>query len=244
MSLSIPIGVDDFRKLRERNLAYVDKTSLIQALLDEPGIEVALLPRPRRFGKTLNLSMLRCFFEKRDEDFSHLFKDLSIWRAGDAYRAHFQRYPVIHFNFKGTKGESFEHCWISIQEKIVDLYGEHRYLFNGGRLDDVEIRRYRQILDGTATRTLYERALLDLSACLHRHHGEKVIILIDEYDAPVHAGHVNGYAPKILDFMRAFFTEGLKTNPHLYRAVVTGILRIAKESLFSDVKLRGLGMQG
>src|SRR4051812_32381571 len=101
MSLHIPIGIDDFRLLREQGLAYVDKSSLIRELLDEPGVEVALLPRPRRFGKTLNLSMLRCWFERRDEDLSHLFQDLSIWQAGDAYRTHFQRYPVILFNFKG-----------------------------------------------------------------------------------------------------------------------------------------------
>jgi Predicted AAA-ATPase/PD-(D/E)XK nuclease superfamily len=240
MLLRIPIGVDDFRKIREQELEYVDKSSLIRELLDERGIEVVLLPRPRRFGKTVNLSMLRYFFEKRDEDLSHLFQGLSIWEAGDTYRAHFQRYPVIHFNFKGAKGERFEHCWSSIREKIIDLYNEHRYLLEGGRLDEVEIRRFRQVLDGSAEQTLYNRALLDLSACLHRHHGEKVIILIDEYDAPIHAGFAQGYTSKVLDFMRAFFTEGLKTNPHLYRAVVTGVLRVAKESLFSDANNIGV----
>src|SRR5882757_205855 len=100
MSLAIPIGIDDFRKVRERGLAYVDKSHLIRELLDAPGVEVVLLPRPRRFGKTLNLSMLRYWFEKRPEDLSHLFADLSIWGAGDAYRAHFQRYPVIFLTLK------------------------------------------------------------------------------------------------------------------------------------------------
>src|SRR4029079_8021599 len=101
-------------------------------------------------------------------------------------------------------------------------------------LDDVEVRRYWQILDGADETTLCRRALLDLSAYLHRRHGEKVVILIDEYDEPIHAGHFHGYAPRIIDFMRAFFTNGLKTNPPLFRAIVTGILRVGKESLFSD----------
>src|SRR5262245_32273817 len=203
MSLRIPIGIDDFRKLREEGLAYVDKSSLIRALLDERGIEVALLPRPRRFGKTLNLSMLRCWFEKQNEDLSHLFQDLSIWHAGDAYRAHFQRHPVIHFNFKGSKAASFEGAWAA-REKIIDVYKEHRHLLDAGGLDEVDARRYKAILDGSAEQALYERALFDLSAHLHAHHGEKVVILVDEYDEPMHAGHVHGYSREILDFMRAF----------------------------------------
>jgi len=234
MPLRIPIGLDDFRSLREQRLEYVDKSDLIRQLLDRPGVQAIVFPRPRRFGKTLNLSMLRCWFEKRDEDLSHLFQDLSIWRAGDEYRAHFQRYPVIHFNFKGTKAESFEDCWGAIREKIIDLYNEHRYLLDGGGLDDIESRRYRQILAAGSDATLYRRALLDLSAYLHQHHREKVVILIDGYDEPIHADHFHGYAPRIIDFMGAFFTNGLKTNSHLHRAVVTGILRVGKESLFSD----------
>ena len=234
MPLRIPIGLDDFRALREQRLEYIDKSDLILELLDRPGVQAIVFPRPRRFGKTLNLSMLRCWFEKRDEDLSHLFQDLSVWQAGDEYRAHFQRYPVLHFNFKDTKAEGFDECWAAIREKIIDLYNEHRYLLESGRFSEVEARRYQQILDGAVETTLYRRALLDMSSYLHRHHGEKVVILIDEYDEPIHAGHLHGYAAPIIDFMRAFFTNGLKTNPHLFRAVVTGILRVGKESLFSD----------
>jgi len=240
MPLRIPIGLDDFRALREQQLEYVDKSDLIRQLLDRPGVQAIVFPRPRRFGKTLNLSMLRCWFEKRDEDLSHLFRDLSIWQAGETYRADFQRYPVLCFNFKGTKAETFEECWEAIREKIVDLFNEHRSLIASGDLDEIEVRRYRQILDGTAEGILYRRALLDLSVYLHRHRGEKVVILIDEYDEPIHAGHFHGYAPRIIDFMRAFFTNGLKTNPNLYRAVVTGILRVGKESLFSDANNLGV----
>lgn len=236
----VAIGIDDFRTLRELGLAYVDKSDLIRQLLDRPGVQVALFPRPRRFGKTLNLSMLRCWFEKRDEDLSRLFQDLSVWQAGERYRAHFQRYPVIHLTFKGARSERFEHCLAALREKIIELYKEHRAVLDGGRLDEVDVRRYRQILDGTASDALFDRALLDLSACLHAHHGEKVLILIDEYDEPIHAGHLHGYGPQILEFLRALLGEGLKGNPHLHRAVMTGILRVAKENLFSGLNNPGV----
>ena len=236
----MPIGVDDFRKLRENGLEYVDKTDLIRRLLDRPGVEVVLLPRPRRFGKTLNLTMLRCWFEKREEDLSHLFQDLAIWQAGSDYRASFQRHPVIHLSFKGSKAATFEGCRAVIREKIIDLYNERRHLLDEGHLGAVDARRFQQILDGTAEQALYERALLDLSGHLHSHHGEKVVILIDEYDEPIHAGYLHGYAQKILDFMRNFLGAGMKGNAHLFRAVITGILRVAKENLFSGLNNPGV----
>lgn len=233
MPVHVPIGIDDFRKVREGGLEYIDKTHLIKELLDMPGAEVALVPRPRRFGKSLNLSMLRCFFEKRDEDLAPLFVGLSIWQAGEPYRAHFQRYPVIYLTLKGSKHDTFEACWASLRAKITDLFVQHRRVLDHPSLDDVERARFRQILDGTAGRELYDRALLDLSRYLHRAHGEKVVILIDEYDEPIHAGYVCGYTKPILDFFRAFLTEGLKGNPHVFKAVLTGILRIARESITS-----------
>ena len=230
----IPIGIDDFRKLREQGMEYVDKTFLIRDVLDK-GAEVLLLPRPRRFGKTLNLSMLRWFFDKREEDLSPLFADLSIWSASEAYRAHFQRYPVIFLTFKGIKHDSYEACWKAIKATIEILFDEHRGVLDTGRLSEREAAEYREILERRADENVYVRALGDLSRYLHRCHGEKVVILIDEYDAPIHAGYTNGYAPKVLEFFRAFLTEGLKGNSSLFKAVLTGILRIAKESIFSGI---------
>ncbi|MEZ4311348.1 MAG: AAA family ATPase, partial [Polyangiaceae bacterium] len=163
----IPIGYDDFRILREEKLEYVDKSDLIRDLIERSGSQVVLFPRPRRFGKTLNLSMLRCWFEKSDEDLSHLFSDLSIWQAGEGVRAHFQRYPVIHFNFKGSKGATAEHCLSVIRQKIIDAYEEHRPSLEGRFPNEVMERRFRQILNGNADSVLYERALLDLSSLLH-----------------------------------------------------------------------------
>jgi hypothetical protein len=235
MPLPIPIGIDDFRALREGRLEYVDKSHLIREIVDKTGVQVVLLPRPRRFGKTLNLSMLRYFFEKSEEDRSPLFQDLSIWQAGDAYRAHFQRYPVIHLTLKDLKYERFEDCWGGLRKKIEVLFREHLYLLEGGRLNEWEVKDYRAILDGTAEKVVYYRALLDLSSHLHHHHGEKVIILIDEYDEPIHAGYLSGYTPQILEVLRVFLGMGLKGNEHLHKAVLTGILRVAKENLFSGL---------
>jgi hypothetical protein len=230
----IPLGLDDFRKLREQGLVYVDKSHLIREILDK-GAQTILLPRPRRFGKTLNLSMLRCFFEQREEDLSRLFVDLSIRQAGEAYQAHFQRYPVIFITFKEVKATTWEHAWRAIQEKIRVLVGEHRYLVDSVRVDKEDVRRLAAILDGTADDVAYQFSLLLLSRCLAQHHGRDVVILIDEYDSPIHAGWVSGYGAEVLGFFRTYLNAGLKGNPHLFKAVVTGILRIAKESVFSDL---------
>jgi hypothetical protein len=234
MPRRIPIGVDDFRALREQGLEYVDKSHFIRELLDK-GAQAILLPRPRRFGKTLNMTMLRCFFEKRAEDLSPLFSDLSIWQAGDAYRAHFQRHPVVFLTFKDVKSNSFDHAWGLIKQRLSGLYAEHRSLLDSGVLVDEETIWFRQILDGTAEFPVLCDALLKLCAYLHRAHGEQVVLLLDEYDAPIHEGYAYGYAPGVLDFFRAFLSAGLKGNPHLFKAVITGILRVAKESIFSGL---------
>jgi Predicted AAA-ATPase len=231
----IPIGIDDFRKLRERGLEYVDKTHLIREIVDPSGVAVALLPRPRRFGKSLNLSMLRWFFEKRDEDLWHLFDGLHIARAGEAYRAHFQRYPVVHLSFKATRADRFEVCQGSIRLMIRELYHQHAALLERGSLDEWERAELLAVLNGSADEAVYRRSLLNLTAILHRAHGERVVVLIDEYDAPIHAGWAHGYYGDIVDFFRGFFEAGLKDNPHLHQGVLTGILRIAKESIFSGL---------
>ncbi|WP_437673988.1 AAA family ATPase [Sorangium sp. So ce131] len=235
MSLPLPLGISNFRQLRELGLAYVDKTALVCELLDRPGAQVVLLPRPRRYGKTLNLSMLRCFFERQAEDLSGLFEGLRVWKAGESYRSHFQRYPVIDLTFKEIKAPSWEQALDGIRRKIQALFLEHSELLESGSLSAWEMRDYQAILDGSAELALYERSLLDLSSYLRRRHGERVIILVDEYDQPLHAGYVGGYLREVLDFTRGFLGAGLKDNPHLQRAVLTGTLRIARESIFSGL---------
>ncbi|EYF03317.1 AAA family ATPase [Chondromyces apiculatus] len=230
----IPIGVDDFRKLREQGMEYVDKSRLLLEVLDR-GAEVLLLPRPRRFGKTLNLSMLRSFFEKREEDLWGLFEDLEVARAGDRYRAHFQRYPVVFVTLKDIKAPTWEMAWGAIQKKIARLFDEHRDLLGSGCLSAHEEADFQAILDGTAQRATYQNALLDLCRALERHHGQRVVLLIDEYDDPINAAYVHGYFDEALAFLRPFLGAGLKGNPHLFKAVLTGILRVAKESIFSGL---------
>jgi hypothetical protein len=235
MDQQIPIGVDDFRMLRERGLAYVDKSHLIRELIDDAGVLVTLVPRPRRFGKSLNLSMVRWYFEKREEDLSSLFEGLSIWEAGETYRRHFQRYPVVYLTLKGVKASTWERAWEETWNKIAAVFHEHSYLLEGGHLDEWDARSFRAVLDGTATQAVYQTALLDLSRMLHRHHGAPVVILIDEHDEPIHAAYIHGYAPRAIEFYRAFLTEGLKGNPHLWKGVLTGILRVARASIFSGL---------
>lgn len=130
MLSNLPIGVSDFRKLREADLLYVDKSHLVCELVDRRGVEAVLLPRPRRFGKTLNLSMLSCFFGKRDEDLSHLFEGLAVWEAGEQYRKHFQRYPVIYLSFQDVKASTAEASFAAIRKNIQVLFDTHRYLLD------------------------------------------------------------------------------------------------------------------
>jgi hypothetical protein len=243
MTLRIPIGIDDFRRVREDKLEYVDKSDFIRQVIDRHGVEVMLVPRPRRFGKSLNLSMLRYWFEKRDEDLSHLFQDLSIWTAGDEYRAHFQKYPVIQFGFKECKHSDFERVFELIKTKIQDAYAEHRYLLSSESLSEWQLRDYRAILEGTASRTLFERGLLDLSAYLHAHHGQRVVILVDDFDEPMHAGQLHGFGAKVGEFIFGFLGAALKSNPHLQRSVMTSVLRIVEEKVltgFNNVSVYSL----
>jgi hypothetical protein len=230
MTMRISIGIDDFRELREKGLEYVDKSHLILELIDKVGVKVALLPRPRRFGKSLNLSMLRWFFEKRDEDLWHLFEGLRVAGAGEAYRAHFQRYPVVYLSLEGLEAQRFEVCWASIKRRLRDLYEEHRAPLEG-RLNEWDLADFRAVLDETADESLYRASLLNLTRYLHRAHGQRVVVLIDEYDAPIHAAFVNGYYRESVDFFRAFFEDGLKDNPHLEKGVLTGILDVATDSI-------------
>jgi hypothetical protein len=252
MSVNVPIGIDDFRTLREHGLTYVDKTHLVCELIDRPGAQAVLLPRPRRFGKSLALSMLRCFFEKRGEDFTHLFEDLAVWRGGERYRAHFQRYPVIQLGFADTlRARPGDLRW-AVHEKIRDLFDEHRAVLESGALSALERERFGQILDGSAPPGLYQRALLDLSRALHHAHGEKVIVLIDEYDQPAHASRAQDHAHashareqpahasraqdhahEATDFLHGFYATGLQGNPHLARAVLTGTLRVSRSSAYA-----------
>jgi hypothetical protein len=228
-----PIGISDFRNVREAGFHYVDKTGLIDDVITESA-QVMLVPRPRRFGKTLNLSMLRYFFEKSAEARRPLFDGLSVASSEGAW-AHFQRYPVIFMTFKDVKPTSWEDCLAGMANVLARAYEEHRYLLTEGNLDPANVKLFTAICERRAAKTDLVIALELLSRLLARHHGEKVIILIDEYDTPIHAGYTNKYYDDVVAFFRDFLSGGLKDNQHLFKGVLTGILRVANESLFSGL---------
>jgi hypothetical protein len=228
----LPIGVSDFRKLREPGILYVDKTDFVARVL-ESRAEVLLFPRPRRFGKTVNLSTLRCYVEKSSEDVTPLFAGLSVSGAAAA-RPHFQRHPVIALTFKDIKDGSFDAAFAAIRREIRRAYREHAYLLDEGALRPEDAAAFQQILRAEGAQDLYAESLRELSLHLARYHGERVVILVDEYDTPIHASAAADERP-LLAFLRAFFSGGLKDNPHLFKGVLTGVLRIGKESLFSGL---------
>ena len=228
-----------FRSMRERNFEYIDKTNLITEFLDREGVKVILLPRPRRFGKSLNISMLKWFFEQRDENLWHLFEGLHVSRAGEKYRKHFQKYPVIHISFKETKANDFDTCFREAKRLIRDMYAGHKSVLEG-RLDAADKADFDAIWSGTADDALYRRALKDLTRYLHQVHSVLPIVLIDEYDAGIHAAYTHQFYEQAIGFFASFFLAGLKDNPHLERAVMTGILRVSPESIFSDLNNIGV----
>lgn len=229
----LPLGVSDFRKLREPGVIYVDKTDFIVEVLTSTS-EAVLVPRPRRFGKTVNLSSVRYFLEKSDEDRTALFEGLAVARS-EAARPHFQRYPVIWITFKDVKARDFEDAFARIRDAISRAHREHAYLLKEGTLEPWEAEEFQRILRAEGPVNLYAKSLLDLSRYLARHHGERAVILIDEYDTPIHSAGSPADEQRMLDFFRGFLSGGLKDNAHLFKAVLTGILRIAKESLFSGL---------
>ncbi len=232
MAKPLPIGISDFKKLIDGGYAYVDKTLFIQEIL-EKGTHVALIARPRRFGKTLNLSMLRFFFEKGREDTSYLFKGLKIWQNEKA-RALQGQFPVVLISLKDVKHASWEETFNALSKLIAKEFERHSYL-NQNFLSTREQALYQQILSEKGDKTLIEQSLLLLTEWLHRYHKKQVILLIDEYDTPAHAAYIGKYYNTFIDFTRNWLSAGLKDNSHLERGVLTGILRIAKESIFSGL---------
>ncbi|MDO4476212.1 MAG: AAA family ATPase [Lachnospiraceae bacterium] len=227
----LPIGVSDFRVACEQYY-YVDKTMLIKEFLDERPI-VSLFTRPRRFGKTLNMDMLRTFFELSGENTSRYFTDKKIWACGERYRQYQGKYPVIFLTFKDVKCESWEETYELISMLLRQEYKRHPELLNSPKNTNTDY--YRKIIDEQAGENDYMLSLMYLSQMLHEHHGIAPIIIIDEYDTPIQQGHECGFYDRIILFMRNLFSGGLKDNPHLSYGFLTGILRVAKESIFSGL---------
>lgn len=230
---SLPIGVSDF-KLATTGYYYVDKTLMIRDFLDKKPM-VSLFTRPRRFGKTLNMDMLRVFFEKTNEDTSVYFKDKQIWQCGDYYTKHQGQYPVIFLTFKDVKSITWEETFQKIRRLISLEFIRHNELETSSVLTAYEKGQYHLLAKDSGDEVDCQMGLQLLSLLLHKHYGRECIIIIDEYDTPIQQGHTCNFYPEIVNFMHNFFSGGLKDNPHLAFGFLTGILRVAKESIFSGM---------
>ena len=229
----LPIGVDNFEKLRDRGYYYVDKTLFIKDLIDMHG-EVNLFTRPRRFGKTLNMSMLRYFYEISDEDRSRLFAGTKIMDAGEKYIEEMGQYPVISLSLKSMKQASYKSAFYCLKEDISREFNRHRNLSEGIETEEIRLK-YHRFAAGTAEDDEYLTALKFLSECLYFFYGRKTVILIDEYDVPLENAYFNGFYDRMVVLIRSLFESALKTNDTLEFAVVTGCLRISKESIFTGL---------
>ena len=232
MSGTVTIGIQNFCKLREGSYFYIDKTDFIREWW-ENGDDVTLITRPRRFGKTLNMSMIEAFFSIEYAGRGDLFEGLSIWQD-EKYKEMQGTYPVLFLSFANIKEDNFESTRKKICQLITKLYEKYAFLLNSGILGETDIRYFKRVSedmdDSDASLSLYQ-----LADYLSRYYGKNVIILLDEYDTPMQEAYINGYWNELVSFTRNLFNSTFKTNPYLARGIMTGITRISKESIFSDL---------
>lgn len=231
--LPLPIGVSSYC-LASSEYYYIDKTMMIRDFIDERPM-VTLFTRPRRFGKTLNMDMLRTYFEKSDKDTSVYFRDKKIWDCGQKYRDYQGKYPVIFLSFKDVKFNTWEETFAAIRDLFAKEVQRHKELRVSDKCDEYSKKIYEKLADGKVSEVELSSALLDLSKMLHKHYGIAPIIIIDEYDTPIQNGYVKDFYDKVILFMRNLFSGGFKDNPHLSFGFLTGILRVSKESIFSGM---------
>ena len=232
MGRTVGIGIQDFGKIIEGNYFYVDKTSFLKEWW-ESGDDVTLITRPRRFGKTLTMSMVEHFFSVKYREEGKLFEGLTIWQE-EKYRQMQGTYPVISLSFANIKENNYEYTKMKIYQILVDLYARNNFLAEGKLLTDTEKQFFRSVSmdmpEFVATMAIHK-----ISDYLSRYYGKKVIILLDEYDTPMQEAYVNGYWEELVGFTRSLFNSTFKTNPYLERGIMTGITRVSKESIFSDL---------
>ncbi len=229
----LPVGCSDFRRVSEESY-YVDKTMLIKDILDK-NIPVSLFTRPRRFGKTLNMDMLRVFFEDTEEDTSVYFMDKKIWKCGEHYCRHQGQYPVISLTFKDVKYATWEESLNYLRFIFAVEYNRHPELIDSEKCNAFEKKHFGKVVAGEATEMDLVQSLFFLTQMLHKHYGVAPIIMIDEYDCPIQQGHMHGYYERAVNFIRNLFSVAFKDNSHLSYGFLTGILRVAKESIFSGL---------
>lgn len=229
----LPIGISDYVRAQSEYY-YVDKTLLIKEFLDQKPL-VSLFTRPRRFGKTLNMDMLRVFFEISDDDTSKYFKDKAVWNCGEVYRSHQGKYSVVFLTFKDVKFDSWDLTFTKISELVQEEFGRHMELCESDKLETYELDYLKKILEGQANEVELSSSLQKLSKMLTEHYGKAPIIIIDEYDTPIQEGYSKDFYNEIIGFMRNFFSGAFKDNKNLSYGFLTGIFRIAQESIFSGL---------
>jgi hypothetical protein len=230
--LLLPSGIDDFKDIIEGGYYYVDKTGLIGDLLRD-GANVILITRPRRFGKSLNFSMIKYFFSN-EKDYSYLFRGLKI--ENDPYALkHMNNYPVVHITFKDAKFQDWNAEFAMLKKIIGKIYAEKKYLLESEKLGRWDKKFAEKIIEGEGDYIDYAESLQRLIKMLEEYHEEKVILLIDEYDVPIESGYVYGYYEQVVDFMRGMLTAALKGNTSLFKGLLTGVYRVAKEDIFSGL---------
>lgn len=231
--LPLPIGVSAYR-LASKEYYYVDKTLMIKDILDEKPM-VSLFTRPRRFGKTLNMDMLHTFFEKTDEDTSVYFRDKLIWKQGKKYQEHQGKYPVIFITFKDVKFGTWNETFSAIKKIISTEANRHIELRTSEKCSDSDKRDFEKLISSDINEVELSSSLLDLSRMLHKYYGISPVVIIDEYDTPIQQGYMQGFYDEVILFMRNLFSGVFKDNKHLSYGFLTGILRVAKESIFSGL---------
>lgn len=240
MKKRIPIGIEFYKEMIEKNFYYVDKTEIIQEILDSQA-KVNLFMRPRRFGKTLTQNTIRVFFEdERDArgckvDNRHYFDGTTILSKGMEYTDQMGQYPVINMSLKSAKQPDFEAAYMALREQIIKEYDRHSYILQSDLVNENRKKRYRNLWDGEAAQHEYATSLQFLSECLETYHGRKTIILLDEYDVPLESAHFWGFYSEMVSFIRLLFESALKTNESLEFAVITGCLRVSQESIFTGL---------
>ena len=227
----VPIGKDDFKKIIDGNYYYVDKSELIKDIFGE---EVILYTRPRRFGKTLNMSMLNYFYNVKEKENAYLFNDLAISKDEEVMQ-HQNKYPVIFLSLKDMKRDTFERQIEKFQSMVSKIIEQHTELLSSNQLDEYDKNMLLAYRKRESSRNDIEDALLNISQCLEKHYKEKVVILIDEYDVPLQHAYLQGYYDEMVGFLRNVFSAALKTNTALQQGILTGCLRIAKESIFTGM---------
>ena len=232
MAKIISIGDQSFESIREKNNFYIDKTSFIKEWWENYDV-VTLITRPRRFGKTLNMDMIKCFFSNGYKDRGDLFEGLDIWKD-ERYRELQGTYPVIFLSFAEIKTKNFESAREQICFQIIKLYNENEYLYDSGVLTENEKKFFRSV-SMEMSDAILSTAINQMCCFMQKYYGKKVIVLLDEYDTPMQEAYVNGYWEELVAVTRSMFNSTFKTNPYLERAIMTGITRVSKESIFSDL---------